>query len=282
MQNATISAAASLGARSGAAEFCVARQLPCPGRWLAGLTAFTWLLFVAPAAFGGPGPETFGHYGTPQYQTPPASGDTARSDYWFEWAALRVGTDRLLQNLGATNADASRLLYQIQTNAQFLQDRWNAWFDAHANQRAYAPADRYLDSLRDDNWLLGGLRKEKDQTKAIAKLRDVALDMQLKADNCRNSKDGLGKEIKVRVHTKSGGQEIGGYEVYFSSKGMFEIKSAHDRFPRQSSPTDEKILCPGGYMIWASKHGFTSPPVALGIGGHGETQVDVDIDVSAN
>jgi hypothetical protein len=136
--------------------------------------------------------------------------------------------------------------------------------------------------LRADNRLLNNLRKEKDVAKILDGLRDAALDMQIKSDNCRHSGDGLGKEIGVKVHTKAGENEVGGYEVFFVQKGMFDVKSAHDRFPRKSSPTDEKILCPGGYAMWVRKKNFTSAPVILRIGGRGEVHLEVDIEVPAD
>ena len=207
--------------------------------------------------------------------------NTAQSDYWGEWRLMHASTDRLLTTIGATNAEAALLLRQIQTNAVFLHDKWDAWFNTHVRPKTYSPADAYLLSVRADNRQLSGLKKEKDPAKTLAVVRDVALDKQIKADNCRHSDDGLGKEIRVKVHTKAGGKEIGGYEVFFVSKGMFDVKSAHDRFPRQSSPTDEKILCPGGYKLWVRKDQFTSEPVAMGIGGHGETHLEVDLTVPA-
>ena len=74
---------------------------------------------------------------------------------------------------------------------------------------------------------------------------------------------------------------MGGYEVFYVQKGMFDVKSAHDRFPRQSSPTDEKVLCPGGSAMWVRKKGVTSEPVTLRIGGRGETRLEVDLEVPA-
>ena len=208
---------------------------------------------------------------------------TALDDYRGVWRGLEVGTANLQKSIGATNAEAASLLTQIRTNAQFLEGKWDVWFREHSQQRAYYSGgnDDYLHALRGDNQMVGQLKKEKSPEKILPVLRDVAFDMQLKADNCRHSADGLGKEIRVKVHTKAGGKEIGGYEVFYVSKGMLEVKSAHDRFPRQSSPTDEKILCPGGYAFWVRKQNVTNAPVTLGIGGHGETSLDVDVEVPA-
>ncbi len=207
--------------------------------------------------------------------------DNPQADYWVVWRRFKMSTDELLKTLGATNAEAASLLQQIQTSVHYLDDKWDVWFKQHKQAPTYSTHDDYLTSLRADLQLLTNAKKEKDATKALGLVRDAALDMQIKADNCRHSSDGLGKEIRVKVHTKAGDQEIGGYEVYFVSKGMFDVKSAHDRFPRQSSPTDEKILCPGGYAMWARKKNFTSEPITLRIGGRGETKIEVDIPVPA-
>ena len=202
-----------------------------------------------------------------------------QADYGRAWASMKSTTDSLLKTIGATNAEAALLLRQVQTNALFLQAKWNVWFNGHIRPKTYSSSDAYLVSVRADNRQLSSLKKEKDPAKTLAVLRDVAFDLQIKADNCRHSGDGLGKEIRVTVHTKAGGKETAGYEVFYVSKGMFDVKSAHDRFPRQSSPTDEKILCPGGYQLWVRKKNFTSEPVAMGIGGHGETHLEVDLEV---
>ena len=205
----------------------------------------------------------------------------AQSDYRVVWHDFNSTTAALLKTIGATNVQASVLLVQVQTNAGFLSAKWNAWFLKHVASAQYASGDDYLESLRGDLRLLHRVKKPKVGEEPLAILRDVALDLQLKGDNCRSSGDGLGKEIKVRVHTKAGGKEVGGFEVYFAPKGLLDIKSAHDRFPRQRSPTDEKILCPGRYAVWARKKGFTGDPVTQGIGGHGETHLEVDLEVPA-
>ena len=230
------------------------------------------MIAVCSAAPGGGGRKRLGGYDDPLKDNPQA-------DYWAVWRRFKMSTDDLMKTIGATNAEAASLLGQIQTNVHYLDDKWDVWFKQHKQPQNYSIHDDYLTSLRTDLWLLTNAKKEKDGAKALGMVRDAALDMQIKADNCRHSSDGLGKEIRVKVHTKSGDQEIGGYEVYFVSKGMFDVKSAHDRFPRQSSPTDEKVLCPGGYAMWARKKNFTSEPITLRIGGRGETKIEVDIPV---
>jgi hypothetical protein len=205
----------------------------------------------------------------------------AKSDYGVVWHDFHTTTEALFKNIGATNTEAAGLLTQIQTNATFLAAKWDAWFRAHTATAQYTSGDDYLTNLRGDLRLLHRVKKPKQGEESLGLLRDVALDLQLKGDNCRNSGDGLGKEIKVRVHTKAGGKEIGGFEVYCAPKGLLDIKSAHERFPRQSSPTDERILCPGRYAVWACKKGYTGETVTQGIGGHGETHLDVDLEVPA-
>ncbi len=231
----------------------------------------------APGAAGWRG--TYGGFDDPfRGRTGPEVG-AARAVYAAVWRDFDTTTAALGKSIGARNVEAGSLLTQIRTNALFLREKWDVWFQSHSAPGSYASDDAYLTSLRANNRLLNQLKKQQDEPKALGVLRDVALDLQIKADNCRNSGDGLGKEIRVRVHTKAGTNEVAGFEVFYVSKGMLDVKSAYDRFPRQSSPTDERILCPGGYAIWARKKGFTSEPVTLRVGGHGETHLDVDLPV---
>ena len=237
------------------------------------LSAFIPLAVCEAAPRGSP--RGYDSFGDPSYSR-------AQSEYGAVWHDFSSTAEALLKTIGATNVEAATLLAQVQTNAGFLAVKWNVWFRKHALSAQYTSGDSYLDGLRGDLRLLHQVKKPKAGEDPMVILRDAALDLQLKSDNCRNSGDGLGKEIKVRVHTKAGGKEVGGFEVYYAPKGLLDIKSAHDRFPRQSSPTDEKILCPGRYVVWARKQGFTSEQVTQGIGGHGETHLEVDLEVPAD
>lgn len=229
---------------------------------------------AAPRGGYRPGYDSFDDASTRQAQV--------ETDYRGTWHAFKTTTQALMGPLGAANADAALLLTQIQTNAAFLEAKWTAWFNTHPASTQYAMHDDYLAALHGDLRALRKLKKEKDIPASLEVLREIALDVQIKADNCRNSSDGLGKEIKVKVHTKTDGKEVAGFEVYFAPRGLLDMKSAHDRFPRESSPTDEKILNPGRYALWARKGGFTGKPETLTIGGHGETRLEVDIEVPAD
>jgi hypothetical protein len=203
-------------------------------------------------------------------------------DYRGTWHAFRTTTQDLMKTLGARNSEATSRLVQIQTNAAFLDAKWTTWFNTHRTTSQYALHDEYLVALHGDVRVLRNLKKQVDAQASLAALRDVALDLQIKADNCRHSADGLGKEIKVRVHTKAEGKEVGGFEVHFVPKGLLDVKNAYDRFPRESSPTDETILNPGRYAMWASRKGFTGQPTTLSVGGHGEIRIEVDLEVPAD
>ena len=113
----------------------------------------------------------------------------------------------------------------------------------------------------------------------MALLGIVATDLEVKAEHCRHSPTGLGRTIKVVVRTKRAGEEAPGYEVWFVQKGLYGSKSAYDRFRKQSSPTDERGLAPGGYAVWAQKGKTVFDPTSLRIGGRGEEAVEVDLEV---
>ena len=214
--------------------------------------------------------------GTATAQSPLASA------YEMEFASLQIKVDRLGRTLGQANEEAGHLLTSIRTNAAFLRLRWQDWLK---NNRDYGSgagslaSDKYLRSLIRNNELLKKTEKQRDPALAVGLLRDIALDMEVKADNCRNSKDGLGKVIRVKVRTLRGGQEAPGYEVWFVQKGMYDVKSAHDRFRKQSSPTDERELWPGGYALWARKGESESQPTTVRLGGRGDTRIEIDLEV---
>jgi len=228
------------------------------------------------APHGGTRPG-YGPFDDPSY-----SEDHVEMDYRGTWHAFKTTTQDLMKKFGADNLEAASLLTEIQTNAAFLDGKWTLWFNTHRASSQYAMSDPYLTALHGDLRVLRKLKKEKVAPASLDALREVALDVQIKADNCRNSSDGLGKEIKVKVHTKAAGEEIAGFEVYYVPRGLLDMKSARDRFPRESSPTDEKILNPGRYAMWACKSGFTGQPETLTVGGHGETRLEVDLEVPAN
>jgi hypothetical protein len=208
-----------------------------------------------------------------------ANDRTVRAEFAALWRDFKSSTGKLHKTIGSTHPDAESRLTQVQTNVLFLEAKWNTWFGAGNRAGFISGRDPYLLSLRADNQLLNKAKKESNPQQALSLLADAATDLQIKADNCRNSEDGLGKEIKVKVHTVAGGKEVGGFEVFYVQKGMFDVKSAHDRFPRESSPTDEKVLSPGAYILWVHRGTFSSDPVALRVGGHGETRLDVELAV---
>lgn len=121
--------------------------------------------------------------------------------------------------------------------------------------------------------------RDASRTKVLELLQTVDLDLQVKADHCRQSASGLGRTVQVSVRTRHDGAETPGYEVWFVQKGYYGTKSAYDRFRKQSSPTEGRGLAPGGYAFWTQKARQASEPTTIRLGGHGETQADVDLEV---
>jgi hypothetical protein len=202
--------------------------------------------------------------------------------YEREFARIRSSADRLAKNADTNNAETLTLLKESVTHSEFLRARWQDWLKNNARSGQYSDSssfDKYLQSLTRDGDLLKQAETEKDASRALETIRAVATDLEVKANNCRNSADGLGKVIRVKVHTKSEGQEVTGYQVYFVQKGMYGVKGAHDRFRKLSSPTDERDFSPGGYALWVCKGESEGKPVTLRIGGKGETKLELDLEV---
>src|SRR5882762_4858688 len=88
---------------------------------------------------------------------------SAKTAYGDEWRDFKSTTKDLSKTLGGKNPEAASLLTQIQTNALFLETKWDVWFRAHGGSRQYASGDDYLHSLQRDNRLLNKIGKEKDE-----------------------------------------------------------------------------------------------------------------------
>lgn len=200
--------------------------------------------------------------------------------YETEFAALQKRAAKLAEQW-RSHVETAGVLTSIHTNAVFLRARWREWYQKkryHSLVQDDIMRDGYLRALSRDNELLRKAEKA-DAQQAAEWIADVALDLQLKADNCRHSADGLGKVIRVKVRTTRAGEEVRGLEVWFVQKGMFEVKGAHDRFRKHSSPTDQRALAPGGYAMWIRQGSKDLPPTTVRLGGRGETELEVDLEV---
>jgi hypothetical protein len=202
--------------------------------------------------------------------------------YEREFTKIRGSADRLIKSAATNNAETVALLKESVTHSEFLRGRWQDWLKNNSRFGQYSDSptfDKYLQSLTRDGDLLKQAEDEKDPARALETIRSVTLDLEVKASNCRNSADGLGKVIRVKVLTKSETQEVTGYEVYFVPRGMYGVKSAYDRFRKLSSPTDERDLSPGIYALWVRKGEQESKPVSMRIGGKGDTKLEIDLAV---
>jgi hypothetical protein len=184
---------------------------------------------------------------------------------------------RLIKKLGTANEDARILLVSIQESSILLHERWRAWLKEHPKEaRKLIPAngEPYSLSLNLNNRVLGAAN-----IKAVDRIREVAQDMKVKADHARQSADGLGKEVLVKARTKQDAQEINGYWVWYVQRGMLDDKSFHTRFGKQSSPTEERALCPGRYAMWARKDKKEGEPATIRIPSKsGSLNEEVDLD----
>ena len=180
--------------------------------------------------------------------------------------------------------EARQPLRQIQSDAVFLQQKWLAWPQRHPGQILNYGAvqlDSYFSALEGSKNQLRELQKASDE-EILRTVKAVASDLHAKAENCRYSTDGLGKNINVTVHTKKGTAEVPGYEVYCAPVALVKFKDEHIRFPRMSSSqTVYKNLAPGHYAMWLQKENEKTEPVAQTIGGHGEKELEIDLPVPA-
>jgi hypothetical protein len=228
-----------------------------------------------------------GYSGFNQYQTPALAGAGNQTpdsvlEYYHALGFLRSNAAKLESSPGSRNPEIRSALQQIQTDAQFLQKKWMDWPRLHPNQSpSYGAAklDRYLRTVESASRQLKDLPKKSD-AEILDAVKILAADLHAKAENCRFSDDGLGKEITVTVCTKKGTQEVAGYEVWCAPVALVKFEDEHMRFPKMSSPTVMKGLAPGYYAMWLRQDRQKMPVTTQIIGGHGEKQVEIDLPIA--
>jgi hypothetical protein len=90
---------------------------------------------------------------------------------------------------------------------------------------------------------------------------------------------GVVSGVPVTVRTvNSAGLEVGGYVVWYVPRGLLTMPSAHERFPRPSSPTTAE-LAPGNYVFWCQRQDTKTEQVAVQVGGHGAKALAIDLRV---
>ena len=128
----------------------------------------------------------------------------------------------------------------------------------------------YLDSLRQAVDLLKGSRDQRV-------LLDVTSELEAKVEHCRLLGVGMGGSVLMRVHTRRGGQSVGGWQVQYLLKIYEHIPSPTPAtFPILSTPTEARVE-PGRYWVWARDPatGRTTDRVLLRVVGQSELAVDL-------
>jgi hypothetical protein len=213
-----------------------------------------------------------------------------RSGVYSARGSSSEGIDRYAETLGWIKKFARELekargsnspeiiapLKQLQEHATFLQSKWLEWARRHPGQSPYAKVpdikwDAYYRAVQGTQKQLQALLKDNAVENRVT-IEELAADLHAKAENCRNSKDGLGTEIKVTVRTKRGIEEISGYEVWCAPAALVRFENEHIRFPGLSSPAVLKNLPPGYYKMWARKGKDKTEPAPVTIGGKGEKE----------
>jgi hypothetical protein len=238
-------------------------------------------LLAADSRVGPAQPGPLPSYGSPGVGAEGTQIPPAILEYYHALGWIRSYAAKLESIHGRKRPEIIAPLQQIQNDARFLQQKWIEWPRRHPRQRPYAGnvnLDRYFRTLQQTHKLLKALQKSNDGA-LLETIQAVAEDMRAKAENCRHSADGLGKEIKVTVRTVLGTQEVGGYEVWCAPAALVRFVEEHIRFPRVSSPTVMKNLAPGRYAIWLVKGEEKLRTISQIIGGHGERECDIDLPV---
>lgn len=138
--------------------------------------------------------------------------------------------------------------------------------------RAADVSPEYVRSLQTATELLR--RKPSDQV-----LHDIAEDLSLKVEHCRELKLGMGGTVKLIVNTRRGDGSVANLQVRYLLK-FYETATGVEpgTFARLSSPTDV-TLAPGRYWVWAvdPATGQSSARTLVRAAGQKELVVDVPV-----
>lgn len=171
---------------------------------------------------------------------------------------------------GSEHPELIPLLEEIQAGVEFLQGEWVKWEqksrDRPGGVYPFGPVelDPYYRSLKGHAIELRTAR-ETDGPELIEKVRSIARDIRNKVKNCRNSADGLGKQIVVTAKTIQGTNQVPGFEILYAPFALLGHKGEHKRFPDLSSPATHQNLPPGFYAVWLRRDKTTNAHIALDI-----------------
>lgn len=150
---------------------------------------------------------------------------------------------------------AAGLAAEANAEVSYLIGRWH-WGEF------VSPA--YQENLIGDFRMLASAAEEPDAKRAFAIMKGVVEDLKIKADHCRKSNRGLGKDVDVHVKTyvkiTGGHKEERGLIVYYKL-GIHEFKrdSTPLQFKTLSSPASMELPA-SWYWIWAGNPGEPEPP----------------------
>jgi hypothetical protein len=172
------------------------------------------------------------------------------------------------RRLGTEHPKAAGIAEGTSSEVGFLVSRW---------QWGEFVSAAYQESLILDFKMLAHAAKERNKKKAYAIMGEVADDLKIKADHCRNSTRGLGKDVTVKVATKKENTVDPGWQIYYKFR-IHEFTEGYDRqrFSNLSSPAIQE-LPPGLYIIWAVKPGKPESKKDIVKVGEGKEVVDLDL-----
>lgn len=167
-------------------------------------------------------------------------------------------------------------LDSISENVKFLEAVMN---------RGNTILPEYLEGVSLDAELLKKLAAQKSKTGLQRKnlydgLKEVEADLTLKVTGPRTGSGEVVRVVEVRVRTKRGNHDVGGYQVWYVTKGWAKDTTKSKPFDRLTDPSNPSSmkLAPGNYFIWLGKKPVTDPqPVS--IGAYGETRREIEVPV---
>lgn len=110
-------------------------------------------------------------------------------------------------------------------------------------------------------------------------LNEVDSDLTLKVTGPRSGGE-VARVVEVLVRAKRGNQDVGGYQVWYVTKGWAKDGTKSRPFDRVTDPSNPSSmkLAPGNYLIWLGKDPVTDrQPVSIGANGESRREIEVPV-----
>ena len=146
----------------------------------------------------------------------------------------------------------------------------------------------YLLQLCTDAWLVERYQRSEPGSLPDTLVQSAAQDLRAKAQYAnKNPRNPFGRVLVKATTQDQNGNPVNDREIRYCLKGVQRYPSRHSSFDRWSSPTSDKLLLPGAYLIWARRPDYmlwgggafgVQKEVEVGVNGESEVSVNIPVE----